>query len=289
MSPTGPIRLDALRGDTPVGFLAAMGLLRLVGGTLGWGEDCVAVHHGYSDRDVLAMELVEALTGSAARFEAMPSDPKKLTRDEWLALLAAEPLWAQCLAGDEEEGIEATDLCLTAGQQKMVEVALQSGVLVDAERTAADDARERIREALFGPWRYRDRVHSLGLDPVTKQDGAFASTEPSKTPALGMAGLYWLAWHGLPAVPVVAGRAVGAEARAWVWPLSVQARGAMGWERLAKVAPAMDGAERRAMGVTLWRSAVVRSGSYGWFAPAAQVRESVVVAKRREVRARGGV
>jgi hypothetical protein len=58
--------------------------------------------------------------------------------------------------------ITPTALDMTSGQQKFL--ALVAAVAHDFGRHP-QRASEAFAEALWGPWRYRDRVHALGWDP----------------------------------------------------------------------------------------------------------------------------
>ena len=267
------VRLEGLRGNTPVGFLACMGLLSLLGGRLGWDEGGVAQYEPGAESGDLVEALVLRLRGCSVEYKEFPSHPKGMKREDWVSLLKKRPEWAQALGGESRDGLRPTALCLGAGQLKMVKDALKSAALLDINVAEENAARGRIAEALFGPWQYADEVHSLCIDPEAKRDGAFTRTEPSNTKTRGVAGAYWLAFQGLVAVPVIAGQTVGATKFAWRWVTGSQRRGLAGWRALMMLVGAMRDAERVAQNITVWESRIGRSGSNGWLLQSRQVRE----------------
>jgi hypothetical protein len=118
--------------------------------------------------------------------------------------------------------IAPTALDMTSGQQKFLAsvVALAQDLRHNPQRTS-----EAFAEALWGPWRYRDRGHALGWDPDSERRHAYEAQSPTKTQAVSVRAAVWLAFEALPLFPTaaVAGRlAVGGFDRAhqWLsWPL----------------------------------------------------------------------
>jgi hypothetical protein len=58
-----------------------------------------------------------------------------------------------------------------------------------------------LREALFGPWKYKDEQHSLGWDPSTILLGAFTVKKPETMKKWGVRAAVWLATESLPLFP----------------------------------------------------------------------------------------
>jgi hypothetical protein len=118
--------------------------------------------------------------------------------------------------------IAPTALDMTSGHQKFL--ALVAAIAQDLRRNAQRTS-EAIAEALWGPWRYRDRVHALGWDPDGERLHAYEAQSPTKTKAVSVMAAIWLAFEALPLFPTaaVAGHlAVGGFDRAqqWLsWPL----------------------------------------------------------------------
>src|SRR5262249_19301816 len=101
--------------------------------------------------------------------------------------------------------IHTTPFDMTSGQQQFLALvaALAQDFRQNAQRTS-----EAFVEALWGPWRYRDRVHALGWDPDGERLHAYEARSPTKTPARSVRAAVWLAFEALPLFPTaaVAGR-----------------------------------------------------------------------------------
>lgn len=237
------LSLPALEGTNPLGFLAALGVLDELrclqyDVTLRWTDELVphAILGGLDN----PAELIAALdhqrrawsTSSVLRFpegaplsDAKPDD-KVLRRWFETALDACSGPDMDLLCAIVAEGAldgngnaKPTHLHFTAGQQRFLDMA----------RTLAAGVEEaRLREAVFGPWRYDSSLPSLSWD-VARGDRVYAlrATNPSNDKRLGVPGADWLAFRGLAFYPV---RAVGGSLRttacnaewkrsAFRWPL----------------------------------------------------------------------
>lgn len=240
------MRLDltALRGYLPVGFMAGLGLLRLLpaGCRLGWDGRTQAAFVEGIGRDEMLDILRDRLAGRAASPElAIADDVRKFPVERFreLAMSADADTLAWVRSWWREDGDETvpTDLCLTGGPQRMVRMARELAARLDPSRSAKQTAwvREKFAEALFGPWRYEDDVASWGWDPASFRPGALTATEPAKTRLAGVAGAYWLAWEAQPLLPCLHGTGtVGfvRKPRAWTWatwaePLDLHAAAAL--------------------------------------------------------------
>ena len=67
---------------------------------------------------------------------------------------------------------------------------------------AADVDRERLQEAICGPWRYDSPMPSLSWDGRGERVYAVRAINPSKEKRLGVPGSDWLAFRGLIFYPV---------------------------------------------------------------------------------------
>ncbi len=207
------VRLDGLDGANPLGYLAALGVLRVLTGCdatvmMSWTGDArsVPVVHGSGSFD----QIVDTLLAE---------------RDDWMAAELLDPQWddvkfrspvetrewldacgsdvsneiAVALVAegsvDNNGSAKPTDLHFTAGQQKWL-------VMARDVRDAVDD--ERLRGALLGPWTRRDTSSSFGWDLVDDRVYALSARNPSKEKKTTEAGAEWLAFRGLSAFPVVA-------------------------------------------------------------------------------------
>jgi hypothetical protein len=211
--------LPALSGTNPVSFLAALGVLDAVFSShpdvsLRWTDELVphAVLEGGGDLDlvldVLDQDRAEWIVSTVLHFpqdsplnDAKPVDA--LLRD-WFVAAAdkagpqhdADLLCAIVAEGafDGNQKAKPTHLHFTAGQQQFLEMA----------RTLASNVdRERLREALCGPWRYNSSLPSFSWDSRGERIYAIRATNPSKgEKRLGVPGADWLAFRGLLFYPV---------------------------------------------------------------------------------------
>ena len=70
----------------------------------------------------------------------------------------------------------------------------------------AEDARRRIEEALFGPWIYKDKEHSLGFDPRGQRFHALMNVAPTNESNKGsVSAATFLAIQALPLFPCFVG------------------------------------------------------------------------------------
>ena len=168
--------LLASKGNTFLGFMSAVGVLRLATKAglpvrLGW-----AGHHARltgCDREQLR-DLVEK-AAAEAKFEperTLKPDAKRLP-------------WDFCGGGRVQ--------------------------LNKAIPEILDDLRanpEKIDRALFGPWTWSDVGDPIGWVP-TLRDHALRPHAPTKDKSFRENGAIWLAWEGIPVFGVVDGHPVG--------------------------------------------------------------------------------
>lgn len=213
------VALPALAGTNPLGFLAALGTLdaaaaTVPGVTLRWTDDVVprAILGGIADADVVLDVLdrdreswndsvLLGFPGDSPLSDAKP-DGQLLRR--WFEAVArtetgraaSDHLCALVAEGafDGNGGkAKPTHLHFTAGQQQFLSMI----------RTLAYDVdRERLREALFGPWAYDSTLPSLSWDVRGERIYALRATDPSPEKRRGIPGADWLAFRGLVFYPV---------------------------------------------------------------------------------------
>ncbi len=226
----GEMALTGLVGSHPLGALAAFGLLRCCeemeqfrGSRLGWRM--LSDWHAMltTDAPTTPENLVAALVARQGRRGASPEwswadsikeDAEKLRQAlsraredlgngeraaaDFLAAFACE------LGADEQGRLEPTAFYMTSGQQKFLAEgrklagAVATGVTVGRRRKSPE---ELFREALFGPWRYEDPQHSLGLDPSAERLHALRARSPTREPSAGVSAAVWLALEALPLFP----------------------------------------------------------------------------------------
>ena len=222
--------LSGITGGSPLAALASFGLLRicqeipeLKGARLSWNykendgtalDEPVAVMHFSNtvDEGILVSTLVEHIASVNSEYFDWSDDirvpPEKFTEMLNLHLKNSslyERLWADMLSAfgseivvDRVKGmVKPTLFKMTAGQQRFLRSISE---VRDSLKSKTDEA---VREALFGPWLYKDPYHSLGWDPATERLHALRVEAPTKeTPRCVRAAVY-LAAESLPIFPTV--------------------------------------------------------------------------------------
>lgn len=253
------MRLTALRPNNPVAVMAAYGALRLLPGArlrwdglqpeLDWDGDIVSA---------LAERLPERL---AAPENRLIDDPRQIEGpDEYRQLAERMPSdWLLAYAAETADGLRATHLRLLGGPHKLIKNA--RAIL---EALSAKPVREKIEEALIGPWRYEDRgLQAWGWDAAARIDASSSDKAVTSATKYGVLGAYWLAWESLPFWPMIAGRTVGMGRRHWSYPICANWLGAVELRALILAGERLDSREMAALGVTRWRSVRIKSGDYG--------------------------
>lgn len=300
--------LTGLDGSNPLGFLAALGVLRAVndqvqGTRLSWREEGLwrpVLHDFGGDLDALldlldadrqacddepALALVYASDGGGDPTERDLKPPPAVFR-QYLEALVMEATadrrrgvdWAAAFASDVVTDLggktKPSALHFTAGQQKflgMVRLLLEQG------------QREDLEEALCGPWRYARSLPVLGWDNTVSRDYALRARDPSTDRKCGVPGADWLALRGLSFLGVVprgdrllttccTGGWKSGQFRwpLWTPPLSSEVIGSL----LRCDVAGMSAQERIARGVgAIFECSIRRSdqGGYGSFTPSRPV------------------
>lgn len=256
------MKLTALRPNNPVAMMSAYGLLRLLpGARLRWKEACPELDW---DGDVLdTLEALLPLRANAPEYLLLddPRDKNIGGVDGYRKLVAKQmpSEWLIAYAAESAKGIQDTDLLLMGGKHKFV---LNARDIINTLLKA--DVRDKLSEALLGAWRYEDRgLQAWGWDAAARIDAASSPKDVSGTPKYGVLGAYWLAWESLPLWPLINGRTVGIDRSAWVYPICAEWLDIEGLHALILSGQRLPQGELHALGVTLWRSAVLRPSQYG--------------------------
>lgn len=214
------LQFTGLRADLPIGFMAACGCLRicertpmLKGARLKWSS------FGGTYTPVLSIpateeEFLEALLADVKKASERPyltwsPQIKSASKKEFTEAIdkACENSDMESLEwftsfGTElctkEEIMEPTPFDMSVARQRFLADALK---LASSLSGPQSDMTDHYREALFGPWLYRDDQHSLGWDPSTMKLGAFTYKAPTSMPNVGVRAAVWLAFESLPLFP----------------------------------------------------------------------------------------
>jgi hypothetical protein len=233
-----PIELPGLRGHHPLGFLAACGLLRSCTRCSDLGQIKLAWTSSQGNGHFIAVlfaetklnipSLTEALNWQCEQTRKSPAftwslkiDNREQYRRAAQHLLdqqrdskSADALMAfAALASDvvaNKGSLRSTMLDLTSSNQRFLE-----SVLVLAGKPAKSNGKpdllseDAVREALLGPWLYRDTHHALGWDPETQRLHALRHKLPEKdTENRSVRAAMFLATQALPLFPCFVGRSL---------------------------------------------------------------------------------
>ena len=269
--------LYGLTASSPIGFLAALGMLRVLTSDrqceikLGW-------RNGHAVIDGLDPET--AITELMANMDERVSAPE-FTWTDSLRKVPPEKYRHACdeMSSDTRAlGFMAgwaTDAVLRQGAVAVTRIDMTSGnqkLLKDLRKIAVGITRDHFTSAMSGgPY---EEQSSFGLDPIAVRYHAHEYQAPTKTKAPGKPGLIWLAYESIPLHPVVpiapnwaqtTGWRLGPDA-AYVWPI---------WDTfltleevsLLRSLP-VDRLSARPGVKEIWSSRYGSSGKYGILLPA---------------------
>jgi len=275
------LSLDGLTSTSPICFMAALGLLRVLTEDcgfdvqLGW-QTGNAVIEG-AQRETILDALVKHMEGRGEAKEFNWADsPRKVTPDTYQKAcsdMAHDERALGFMAGWGSDAvirdgfISVTRMDMTSGQQKLIR---------DLRGLAGKITRDHFESALMGgPY---EGQSSFGLDPVAVRSHAHENKAPTKTKAPGKPGLIWLAFESIPLHPVIPIASNRSQTVGWwnypdigyVWPV---------WEdmlafeevQLLRTLP-LDRLSKRPSVVEVWVSKYGSSGKYGMLLPAMRER-----------------
>jgi len=298
------IAFAGLEANNPLGFLAALGLLRVLDDgaaaagarrpRLGFVDDgsfVAAVDTAHTRDEIIELVLRDAAAQADNRALQLAYDPAgaaatpgskaairdlkpppAVARDLLDHAAAAAPrtaslaaAWFSELVVDNNGNTKPTAFHFTAGQQAFLE-------MVEQLRTGITAAH--LREALDGPWLNTAQLPSLSWDASVTRLYALRAGNPSKEKRGSVPGANWLAVLGLSYFPVVArgsrlvttGVTGGWKDGAFTWPVWSAAAEATTVASLLRLDPtAWTQPQRRAYGVeTVFRSRIQRSDQGGY-------------------------
>jgi hypothetical protein len=230
------IVLNGLIGSNPLGALAAFGLLRVCseipsmkGTGLYWSRDL----EGIPIDDWIAILRVPDDIDKSKLIELLSDRQKnrRLCVFEWSDDIRTKPenyreyleklaevatqdyrlcadyatAFASEIIVDKSQGlIKPTAFHMTSGKQKFLKIVKDFG------ESMLNGSSRAFEEALFGPWLYQEKLHSLGWDPSTERAYAYRHKDPSKKTnddfPRSVLGAIWLAIEALPLFPTAVSR-----------------------------------------------------------------------------------
>lgn len=225
------IELTGLKGDNPMAFLAALGVVNILserGDRLEWQDLAVplAILHTDLDEESLIEALMDDLN-QVNSWQSMERKNFKMLPEELDTFLqqggySEQALKASLLSDVTVDGSgnpKPSDLYFCAGQQSFMGIA---------KSLAESVTNEEIREALFGPWSYGALKRGTFMwDTRDDRNYALMATNPVTTDKVTMPGCDWLAFRGLGLLPsfgtndriLTPGTSGGWKRGAWAWLL----------------------------------------------------------------------
>jgi hypothetical protein len=224
--------LDALSGSSLLAFMAALGAFRTLA-ELPDSADLrikwVPMRSSYapvlsgvaiSDRDVALARIHSVMAAFADHYSVTISKDLKINCEVFRSL--AERASHDFLSKNDSDAASIVaafgcdGVCNEIGQIEDTAFRTMSGAghqhfLEFMNLLAKTTTVDQLREALFGPWLYRDPSPTMRWDPEDDRRYALRWDEPSKDPVRTVRGANRLAVAALPLFPVVpiAGNAVG--------------------------------------------------------------------------------
>ncbi|MGA2593154.1 MAG: hypothetical protein ABSH32_24835 [Bryobacteraceae bacterium] len=212
------IVLGGIEGSNPLGFLTAVGALRLF--DMMWREQGVRlrwIRRGGWRPEVLRLPIEDELELCRLLHDETPWAPLEVFKELGSNLTVTRPLFESVVrsasAGttaadrrapdfaaafasdvfeDKDKGrVEYTDLCFITGSGHQDFLGTANGL-------ARCTGPEHLREALFGPWRYADKGLSMRWDPDDAKEYALRWRDPSIGGASSVWGASRLAFEALP-------------------------------------------------------------------------------------------
>ncbi|CAD5374843.1 conserved hypothetical protein [Rubrivivax sp. A210] len=305
MASTNSVDLTGLVGSSPIGFMAALGLLRVcvqdhgVDLRLNW-EQGHARLHGLGREELFDL-LKRHMKGRAAAPEfnfTVAGDKgsrgkamhlRTILPEDYRTAVAACQGDARALgflAGfatdavvNDKGFIARTKFDFSSGQQRLVDEFRSLAAMLDPEaKRPRVPFAARVERALMGG-AYEEQ-HTFGWDPASLMTHAHQASAPTDSATPGQPFTVWLAVESLPLHAVLPtgprrARTTGfAGTSAYVWPI---------WAEPLSLREVMLLRQRpvetldRLGGVTeIWSSQVISVGKYGFLAPAARTASAGV-------------
>ena len=302
------VELTGMPISSPIGFMAALGLLRVCAQDCGrdvrlsWSLGHARLH-GLTVGSLVQL-LTDHMSGrsKAPEFNFEVSDEKgkrgpvmhlrSIVPADYRAAVAAfrgNDRALGFLAGfatdavvNDKGFVARNKLDLSSGQQKLAsEFRVLAASLDPALRRPKVALSTRIDRALFGgPY---EEQHTFGWDPASLMTHAHLSAAPTDSVTPGQPMIVWLAVEALPLHPVVPvgprrARTVGfAGTHAYIWPQWAEPLTISEVARLRQ--RPVESLEQLPGVSAVWASAVTNVGKYGFLRPGARTRSAVASPK----------
>ncbi len=236
------IPLTGLVASTPIGAMAAFGLLRICAAIpelrlarLGWQDEdgdgaplddwiavlrvpVINIKPDQKAHDWLIQKLTDFIVKRCDEdYEWPPQEQNKDIRvpsDEYRWWMIRHAMtasahnriladWITAFCSDvvtdktKKQLVKPTAFYMVSGQQKFLKI------ISEIRESLHHNADSALQEALFGPWRYQDKFHSLGWDPASERLHALRHKAPSDEQPVSVRAAVWLAYESLPLFPTM--------------------------------------------------------------------------------------
>jgi hypothetical protein len=302
------VELTGMPISSPIGFMAALGLLRVCAQDCGrdvrlsWSPSHARLHGlaACSLVQLLAEHMLGRSKAPEFNFEVCDEKGKrgpvmhlrKIAPADYRAAVAAfrgNDRALGFLAGfatdavvNKEGFVARSKLDFSSGQQKLAsEFRALAAALDPGRRSAQVSLATRIARALFGgPY---EKQHTFGWDPASLMAHAHLAAAPTNSATPGQPMAVWLGVEALPLHPVVAvgprrARTVGFHGtQAYVWPQWAEPLTLVEVARLRQ--RPVESLEQLPGVMAVWASAVTSVGKYGFLRPATRTRSVAIAPK----------
>jgi len=215
---------NGIDGANPLGFLAAVGLLRTA--TMAWPDGDPTLRwqvqngcwrpflslDGASDKDALLDGLHSQLTAMQGHFAFTIGDDLKFSPETFRDLATTargklfdatpDPRAAEFLGAFACEAFVDDDGYIQDTAFRTMRGAGHQHFIKTMRDLALHCTRHHIERSLFSPWTYQDERLGLRIDPAENRQHALCWTAPNKQPAATEWGANRLAVEALPLFPV---------------------------------------------------------------------------------------
>jgi len=208
--------LRGIDGSNPLGFLAAVGTLRMLpGARLGWILDEGMWRPRLTTQDPDSEENLCARVAERARLEPPEISVlgKNLTVSAPVFLEYADRCAQRLYAGDQRAADYASafgsEVCVDQKKDRIeytswsfITGSGHQDFVTTVSRLCESVTAKHIQETLFGQWMYQDKSLSFRWDPADAAEYALSASNPSKDGARTVWGANRLAFEALPLLPV---------------------------------------------------------------------------------------
>lgn len=217
------ISLTALKGSSPIGAMAAYGVLRVlhlqgIDARLQFDPETtqVSIDAALDDQD-----LIEVIREYIAQVDCAPGFAVPVNGEDILGSEFGPALYCE----NWEKGaikIGKTVFNRVAGSDNILNLARKARSEILKTSTRSKQPEENIREALFGPWLQNDNIATFNWNPADKKERASlpGKREPKKLRQRTVVAANWLAFESL---PLLAPIALISGKNEWSYPLPARA------------------------------------------------------------------